>query len=193
MQTLWGDFLPVPPEQLRVPQNGDDIEIDGLRFYAVDTPGHADHHFVYLLGEMCFSGDIGGVRLAGIHHLRLPMPPPDFHLGKWRLSLKRLSNLPIQRIAPTHFGISEDVGWHLKALGKALDEVGAWIDSTMPFNLPDEDLNAQFITWIQRRSLEEGVSPELIERYEAAIPSWMSPHGIQRYWRKFRSGTPETA
>src|SRR5574341_1031716 len=59
MQTLWGEFLPVPPECLVVPQNGDDIEIGGLRFRSVDTPGHADHHFAYLLDDFCFSGDIG--------------------------------------------------------------------------------------------------------------------------------------
>ena len=34
MQTLWGEFLPVPPERLRVPQDGDDIEI-GTRIVTV--------------------------------------------------------------------------------------------------------------------------------------------------------------
>jgi glyoxylase-like metal-dependent hydrolase (beta-lactamase superfamily II) len=95
MQTLWGDFLPVPPQCLLVPQNEDDIEIGNLRFHPVDTPGHADHHFSYLFNDVCFSGDIGGVRLAGLRHIRLPMPPPDLHPGKWRQSVEKLSRLPV--------------------------------------------------------------------------------------------------
>ncbi len=187
MQTLWGEFLPVPPDCLLVPQNGDDIEIGGLRFRTMDTPGHADHHFAYLLDDLCFSGDIGGVRLTGFRHLRLPMPPPDLHLGKWRLSLQSLSSLPIRRIAPTHFGIFEDADWHFKAVAKALDEADAWIEATMPSNPPIEELNAQFIAWTRRRSLEEGVPPGVIDAYETANPSWMSSYGIQRYWRIYRS------
>jgi len=187
MESLWGEFLPVPPDMLSVPQNGGDIEVGGLNFRAIDTPGHADHHFVYVLEDLCFSGDIGGVRLMNSRHLRLPMPPPDFHLGRWRLSLRRLCELPIRRIAPTHFGIYEDADWHLKALGQTLDEVESWIDATMPSNPTVEDLNEQFIQWSRRRSLEAGVRPELIEYYETANPSWMSSYGIQRYWRKYCS------
>jgi glyoxylase-like metal-dependent hydrolase (beta-lactamase superfamily II) len=187
MQTLWGEFLPVPPECLLVPQNGDDIEIGDLRFKAVDTPGHADHHFAYLLDDLCFSGDIGGVRLAGFRHIRLPMPPPELHLGKWRQSLERLSGLPIRRIVPTHFGIFEDAEWHLKAALEALNEVEAWIKANMPSDPPFDELNEQFVAWARRRSMEAGIPPKVIDAFEAANPSWMSSSGIQRYWKKYCS------
>jgi glyoxylase-like metal-dependent hydrolase (beta-lactamase superfamily II) len=186
METLWGEFLPVPDEKLSIPQNNDDIEINGLRFHAVDTPGHADHHYVYMLGDLCFSGDVGGIRLFGQHHLRLPMPPPDFHPRKWLISLERMSKLQIQRIAPTHFGIYEDAGWHLKALDKALNEVSEWIETVMPEQPKFESLNEQFIAWSLQRSSSEGVSEEMIAAYEIANPSWMSSTGIHRYWKKFR-------
>jgi len=189
MQTLWGEFLPVPPECLLVPQNGDDIEIGELRFRAVDTPGHADHHFAYILNDLCFSGDIAGVRLMRFPHIRLPMPPPDLHLEKWRLSLQRLSSLPIRRIAPTHFGIFEDVGWHFKAAAQALDEVDAWTEANLPSNPPIEELTEKFIAWTRRRSLDAGVSPDVIDAYETANPSFMSAYGIQRYWKKYRDLT----
>ena len=193
MQTLWGEFLPVPPERLRVPQDGDDIEIGSLHFQAVDTPGHADHHFAYIFNDVCFSGDIGGVRLSGTRHIRLPMPPPELRLDKWRLSVQRLSELPIQYIAPTHFGIFADAGWHLKAQAKALDDIEAWIEAVMPSDPPLEELNRQFVSWSRGRSLEAGVPPEVIDAYEAANPSWMSSSGIQRYWRKFRIEKSEPA
>lgn len=187
MQTLWGEFLPVPPECLLVPQNGDDIEIGGLRFKAIDTPGHADHHFAYLLDDLCFSGDIGGVRLTGFRHIRLPMPPPDLHIGKWRQSLERLSSLPVRRIAPTHFGIFEDAEWHLREALEALNELEAWIKTTMPSDPPFEELNEQFVARARRRSMEAGVPPKVIDAFEAANPSWMSSYGIQRYWKKYCS------
>ena len=187
MQTLWGEFLAVPPERLHIPQNGDDIEIGGLHLRAIDTPGHAEHHFVYVLDDLCFSGDIGGVRVGNLRHLRLPMPPPELHLGKWRESLMRLRELPIQRIAPTHYGIFNDADWHLAAIERALNDVEAWIESIMPSDPPLDTINKHFIEWSRQRSLNEGVQPELIEEYEVANPSWMSTLGIQRYWRKFLS------
>ncbi len=186
MQTLWGDFLPVPPERLNVLAPDDVVEVGGLRLRAVDTPGHADHHFVYIYEDLCFSGDVGGVRLSNLRHLRLPMPPPEFHLEKWRSSLQTLQSLNFRRIAPTHFGIFNDAGWHLAALAKALDDVEAWMSANLPGDPPVETINTGFMEWTRQRALADGVDPVQIQAYEAANPGWMSGYGMQRYWRKNR-------
>lgn len=193
MDRLWGEFLPVPEERLSVLQDGETLEIEGLRFEALDTPGHANHHFVYIFEDTCFSGDVGGIRLRipvdlNIHHLRLPMPPPEFNLEAWRTSLKKLQKAGFSRIAPTHFGIFDDVDWHLAALDRSLNEIDAWMGEVMPKGLPVDALNRQFLDWTRTRSISEGVSPEVIEIYEAANPSWMSTYGMQRYWDKQRQG-----
>ncbi len=194
METLWGEFLPVPEDKLVVLEDEQEIEVAGLHIQALDTPGHAWHHFVYLVEGTCFSGDIGGVRLADTRHLVLPMPPPDLHLEEWRGSLNRLQSAYgqglYQRIAPTHFGIFEDAGWHLDALDRFLDEVEAWIEAVMPADPPIEDLNQKFMGWSQARYRRDGLSDELIQVYETANPSWMSPNGIQRYWRKYKDTEP---
>lgn len=189
MQTLWGEFLPVPEDRLSIVQDDDLIEIDGLQFRAIDTPGHANHHYAYLFEDLLFSGDAGGVRLPGPRHLRLPMPPPEFHLEKWRASVVRLGSVPFSRIAPTHFGIFSDPGWHLSALANVLNEVEGWMQSVMPANPSPGSLNEQFLEWTRQRSLDEGVGENLLPAYEAANPSWMSSQGIQRYWTKHRAGT----
>jgi glyoxylase-like metal-dependent hydrolase (beta-lactamase superfamily II) len=80
MQTLWGEFLPVPEDRIVVAEDGETIQIHGLEFRPLDTPGHATHHIAYIFQDVCFTGDIGGVRMAGTHYLRLPMPPPEFNL-----------------------------------------------------------------------------------------------------------------
>ena len=186
MESLWGEFLPVPADRLVSHVDGDLIEIEGLTFRALDTPGHAYHHFAYLHGDICFSGDIGGVRMAGTRHLRVPMPPPEFHLERWRESVERLKQETISFFAPTHFGFFDDPEWHLDALTKALDEVEAWMEKTLPGDPPDEQLSDAFLEWSRDRSLSEGLDPGLLELYEAANPSWMSSAGIQRYYRKHR-------
>jgi glyoxylase-like metal-dependent hydrolase (beta-lactamase superfamily II) len=188
MDRLWGEFLPVPEEHLSVMEDGQVLEIEGLVFQALDTPGHAEHHHVYLFGDLCFSGDIAGVRLANTRHLRLPMPPPELNLEKWRLSLKRLQATGVQRIAPTHFGIYHDADWHLAAAAKALDEVEAWIEAVMPFDPAPEALSGHFQEWARQQSLQEGLDERLMPAYEAVNPSWMSIQGISRYWRKVRMG-----
>lgn len=193
MIELWGEFLPVPAARLSVVEDNQVIEIERLRFTALDTPGHAYHHHVYLFQDVCFSGDIGGVRIGGVRHLRMPMPPPEFHLELWRESLQRLQTAytlgDFKRIAPTHFGIYDDPDWHLKAAQQALDEVEYWMLQVMPQNPPIEELTESFVAWARERSLRYGVNPQLLDPLEAANPSWMSAYGIQRYWRKVRNPT----
>ena len=190
MDTLWGEFLSVPPEQLFVLQDGEEVDVHGLVLKPIDTPGHAEHHFAYLFDKVCFSGDIGGVRLPGTHHIRLPMPPPEFNLEKWRLSIDRLAKEDFSYIAPTHFGIYSDPEWHLSAVEKALDEVEDFIETYMPSNPEVNEINHLLSDWAERRAQEDGVATEQIRAYESANPTWMSGYGIQRYWRKYRQEQP---
>jgi len=187
MQGLWGELLPVPTERLAVIQDDQLVEVDNLQIRAINTPGHAEHHYAYLIDDICFSGDIGGIRLAGLNHLRLPMPPPEFHLEKWRESLERLRQEHFNRIVPTHFGIFSDPEWHLAALDNALDEVEKWMEAVMTSNPPIELLRQQFIDWTRDRSLESGWDASWHPLYEIANPSFMSADGILRYWSKYRN------
>lgn len=187
MDRLWGQFLPVPEEQLSVLQDGQVVEVGGVSLQAIDTPGHAEHHYVYLFEDVCFSGDIGGVRPAASLHLRLPMPPPEFNLEKWRSSLVRMRDLKFRRIAPTHFGLFDDPEWHLQSIERELDSIDEWISVTLPVNQDIEAVSARFMEWTRRRYETERVSPAQEEFFEAANPSWMSPAGIHRYWRKHRN------
>ena len=186
----WGEFLPVPEGQLSVLQDEEVVEIGGLRVRAIDTPGHANHHYAYIIEDTCFSGDIGGVRLPGCRYLRLPMPPPEFLLESWRESLKRLqvecAAGAFSRIAPTHFGIFDDPAWHLAALQADLDEIEQWILDVMPGEPSVDELNQKLLEWTQARSQQAGLEPEIIKAYELANPAWISTQGILRYWKKYR-------
>lgn len=192
MDTLWGEFLPVPEDRLVVVNDNDVIEIENLRFRALDTPGHAYHHLAYLFEDTCFTGDVGGVRMQGVSQVRLPMPPPELDLEKWHESLDRLQKEADQgsfsRIAPTHFGIFSDAQEHLAALRTGMDEVEVWMQEVMPSNPSVEEVNEKFLEWTRRHAVQDKLTDAQVAMYEAANPSWMSGPGIHRYWRKFRQG-----
>jgi glyoxylase-like metal-dependent hydrolase (beta-lactamase superfamily II) len=188
MDSLWGEFLSVPEDRLWVPEDAQEIVIGDLRFLPVDTPGHAEHHYAYLFEDVCFTGDIGGVRIPGFPYMRVPMPPPELHLEKWRESVKRLKQEKFNRIAPTHFGVFDDPDWQLNELEKSLDAVSRWLEEVMPANPSIEELRERFTIWMAEQALASGLSEQVMKVYEVANPVGMSADGLQRYWKKYRSG-----
>ena len=186
MDSLWGEFLPVLGERLKVVQDGEEIAIGSLRFRPVNTPGHAEHHYAYIFEDLCFSGDVGGVRIPGLAYLRAPMPPPELHLERWHESIARLRGEKFRRLAPTHFGIYDDPGWHLAQLEKALVSAGRWLEDTMPSDPPIEELRESFTAWMRSEGRAHGISEEVNAAYELANPLGMSADGLRRYWLKVR-------
>lgn len=187
MDTLWGQFLAVPEEKLTVLQDNEEVLVGNLRFRALNTPGHAEHHYVYQFEDLCFSGDVGAVRIPGYPYLRLPMPPPEFHLEKWRQTLLILKGLGMKRIAPTHFGIFEDVDWHLNSIQVALDEVDDWLNKNMSGEPPLETLKDNFLAWMGDQASRQGLDASATEAYRLANPLGMSVDGLVRYWKKVRA------
>ena len=188
MESLWGEFLPVTQDQLHVVNDAQEIQIGNLRFVALSTPGHAEHHHAYLFEDVCFSGDAGGVRIPGYPYLRVPMPPPELHIPKWRASLALLRKQKFARIAPTHFGIYDDPEWQLREVEKNLDAAERWLEQTMPSDPPVDELRASFTAWMEAQAREQGLSADVIRAYELANPIGMSADGLQRYWKKVRIG-----
>lgn len=186
MESLWGEFLPVPPEQLHVPKDAEEIVIGRLEFLPLNTPGHAEHHFSYLLEDIVFSGDVGGVRIPGYRYLRVPMPPPELHLERWRESVALLRQQKPARIAPTHFGFFEDVDWHLREIENGLDAAARWIEEVMPADLPVEELRQSFTDWMNAEGEKIGLDAETTKAYDLANPLGMSADGLLRYWKKVR-------
>jgi len=184
MQTLWGDFLPVPENRLIIPGDGEEISIGAHRLVPINTPGHAEHHYAYLFEDICFSGDVGGVRIPGFRYLRVPMPPPELNFGRWHESLSRLRKESFARLAPTHFGIFDDPEWHLNQLEQELWAAEKWLERVMPADPPVEQLRREFAEWVGARSQQAGLSTGALRAFELANPLGMSADGLQRYWRK---------
>ena len=187
MDQLWGEFLPVEQNQLKVPQDAEEIVIGSLRFVAINTPGHAEHHYSYLFEDVCFSGDVGGVRIPGYQYLRAPTPPPELHFERWLESIARLRKEKFTRIAPTHFGMYDDVEWHLNELERNLVTTRKWLEEIMPADPPVEEVRAKLEAWMEEQSREQNLSDDVIRAYVLANPIGMSADGLMRYWKKVRS------
>jgi glyoxylase-like metal-dependent hydrolase (beta-lactamase superfamily II) len=186
MDTLWGELLPVPEDHISVAHDQEVIQCGEISIFAVDVPGHASHHLAYLIGDACFSGDIGGIRLNPHRYIRLPMPPPEFNIEQWRSSILRIQQFSPTRIIPTHFGVYTDATWHLQAVHDELDGVEAWMEENIPLNLPIEVLQQQFIEFEKMQAEKHGVDRTTAEAQQIANPSFMSVEGILRYWNKYR-------
>jgi glyoxylase-like metal-dependent hydrolase (beta-lactamase superfamily II) len=189
MESLWGEFLPVPEDKLKVPSDGEEIEIGDLRFIPINTPGHAEHHYAYLFEDICFSGDVGGVRIPGYQYLRVPMPPPELHLERWHESIRRLQKEKFVRIAPTHFGIYDDPEWQLREVDKGLDDAERWLEQTMSEDpsIPIEALRQSFTEWMVEQATEMGLSEDVVNAFTVANPPGMSADGLLRYWKKVKN------
>lgn len=186
MESLWGEFLPVPQSQLTVLENAQEVVIGNLKFIPLDTPGHAEHHYSYLFEDVLFSGDVGGVRIPGYPYLRVPMPPPELHIERWHASIAKLRRQKAARIAPTHFGIFDDPGWQFDEVEKGLDSASRWLEETMPADPPIEELRRSFTAWMAAEGEKMGLDEGVAGAYELANPPGMSADGLQRYWKKVR-------
>ena len=189
MESLWGEFLPVPEDKLIIAEDKKEIVIGNLEFMPVNTPGHAEHHYAYIFEDICFSGDVGGVRIPGYQYLRIPMVPPELNLERWHASMQRLRHETFVRIAPTHFGIYDDPEWQLREVDKGLDDAERWLEKTMSEDPapPIEVLRESFTDWMVEQATEMGLSEDVVNAFTVANPPGMSADGLLRYWKKVKN------
>jgi glyoxylase-like metal-dependent hydrolase (beta-lactamase superfamily II) len=187
METLWGEFLPVPEENLTSLSGEGEFNINEITIQYLDTPGHAFHHLVYIIGNTCFTGDVGGVRLPGPLFLRLPTPPPEFHIESWRVSIEKMKTAGFSHIAPTHFGIFDQADKHLETLEQTLLDVELWMESTLPDIQERVALQEIFTQWEHIRCRAAGLNDDSLYAYSLAMPIGMGADGVWRYWNKYRT------
>lgn len=175
MDRLWGEFLPVPEERLRVLGGGESLGPLKVAY----TPGHASHHVSYLHEPTgwAFTGDVAGVRIASGPTIA-PTPPPDIDLPAWRDSLELIEAWRPEALAITHFGVHGDVAAHLAELRGYLDEVEAMAES-----LDEADFAAALAARFARTAAEAPPGT-----YLQATPPEQSYAGLARYLARRQDG-----
>lgn len=186
MGPLWGEMVPVPEDRLVVMANGDTVRTGGRTIVAYDTPGHANHHLALRDPETnsIFTGDVAGVRLAGIRHVRPPTPPPEFAPDKWQASIATLQALHPRKLYLTHFGGYDDPDWHLAELLGRIWLWAGWVGGRLSVG-EEPPAITEALRRMEDVVLESAATDEsLLVRYEEAGNYRMSVDGIARWWRK---------
>lgn len=184
MEDLWGEVAPLPAERVVAWSDGDSAEVGGRPLTALFTPGHASHHVVLWdpFRGVAFTGDIGGVRMAGTGFNLPPAPPPEVDPEGWAGSVERMRQLGARRLFLTHGGGFGDVAEHLDQLLPNLDELIALVKSGL---LAGED-QAALTQRVHAHVAERlgPVDPNVLENLEWASPSFLAAAGLTRLLTK---------
>ena len=185
MDTLWGEFRPVPADAITVLKGGERISAGGRDLDVAYTPGHASHHVSYFSADsgIAFVGDTGGVKLNPGGFNLPPTPPPDIDFELWRDSLARIGAWRADTLFATHFGPHAPGAAHLADLADKLEWVSALGKASLARDGTDEDREAWFADEI-RRELQRRASDADTHAYEVAGRFDLSWRGLARYWRK---------
>jgi len=184
MDTLWGEFLPSPAEQVTLVHDGDVIDVAGLQFRAIETPGHARHHHVFRLGDVAFTGDAAGIHLPDMPTIDVPAPPPEFELEVWEATIDRLLAENLSTLYPTHFGALHNPTEHLTELKALMRDITFYIKGHLDAGMERDDLVETYNNWNRARLHGAGMGDTAVHQYEISNPWYMSVDGITRYWRK---------
>lgn len=123
----YGPIAAVKQEQL---MPADQVGIRGIT--AIETLGHAPHHVSYLVDEILFAGEAGGVCLSfsdGSFYLR-PATPPRFFLDTCLDSIDKLLGVEARGMCYGHVGMRNHPGAMLK---QHRDQLLRWADMVRPF------------------------------------------------------------
>ena len=178
MERLWGEVLPVPPENVTALAGGEMVE--GFRVAYV--PGHAQHHVAYLHEDSgdAYVGDVAGVRIPPHDFTMAPTPPPDIDVEPWEQSLDRVADWQPRRLCLTHFDRTEQPLEQLERVRESLRRQAALA----------KDRGRECFLAEVGAELDRELDPDVAQRVRQAAPPEQLWLGLERYWRK-REESPD--
>ncbi|MBB4078063.1 glyoxylase-like metal-dependent hydrolase (beta-lactamase superfamily II) [Lewinella aquimaris] len=183
MEELWGEMKGIDPARISAVEDRKELQIGGKQWTAHHTPGHASHHIAWQIGDVVFTGDVGGCRIEDGPAIP-PCPPPDIDAEQWHESIERLRELNAGTFYLTHFGEVTDTEDHLDDLESRLDEYVAWMMPYAQRGMSAEAIVPKFEAFVEEDLVDNGVAERDLPAYAAANPAYMSVAGLLRYLNK---------
>ncbi|MDZ4720920.1 MAG: MBL fold metallo-hydrolase [Roseiflexaceae bacterium] len=184
---LWGAFLPVPAENVRILADGEQIALGTRTLIAYDAPGHASHHVLYHepASGALWCGDDAGVQMPGFHYCRPATPPPDIDLEGWERTWQHMEALHPTVLLLTHFGAYGNPQRHI---GEVRQRTLAWA-ALVRTEMERGGDEATQIAALQKLANDElavfgeqaSTAAVLYSQVAAVDQCWQ---GLARYWRK---------
>ena len=189
MNRLWGEFLPVPQDNLRVLSGGERVMAADRECEVAYTPGHASHHVSFFdrSSGVAFVGDTAGIRTGTDLFVMPPTPPPDIDLDAWRASVALIDRWGAETLFITHFGPHGDPATHLASLVEHLGGIAAIARTIIERDVTDEE-RLDLFTHEARRYLLRHMPDTAAALYDQAAPFWQGWLGLARYWKKHGVG-----
>jgi len=186
MDSLWGDMLPAPADRVVALQDKESIRLGEIEINAWDTPGHARHHHAFIIGDVCFTGDVAGMRLENSRYLSVTAAPPQFDPVAYGQSLDRLLAANFKTLYLTHFGAVSDVEWHLSTYRQRVAEVYERVAADFQAGVSVEENRRNYALAEHAIAIQAGVSEELWRKGEDANVTSMCADGVRLYCEKGR-------
>jgi glyoxylase-like metal-dependent hydrolase (beta-lactamase superfamily II) len=188
MDALWGQFLPVPGQQVTPLAGGERLTVAGRTLQVAYTPGHAKHHVSYLDEQsgMAYVGDTAGIRIVGDYMLA-PTPAPDIDIEGWQQSLDRIEAWQPVSLFLAHFGAFTPARAHLSRYRAVLTTQAELVLELLKSGRTTDQQIRDFVERLRHEARRE--LPEKEARAtELAAPFEQLWHGLARYWSKKLDG-----
>jgi glyoxylase-like metal-dependent hydrolase (beta-lactamase superfamily II) len=186
MNRLWGDFLPVPADRVRILKGEERITAGGRELEVAYTPGHASHHVSYFdpSSRVAFVGDTAGIRRPDRDYIMPPTPPPDIDLDAWRVSEDRILSWDPDTLFLTHFGPFHGARIHFQEMTERLEAWSRTVRRLLADASLDDEQRLQAFMNEALLDLKRKVGELEAERYSRAGRLDYSWQGLSRYWKK---------
>lgn len=185
MERLYGEFRPVPQENLSVLRGGETLALGSCKFEVFYTPGHASHHVSYFDPSegTAYVGDTAGLRMEGNPYLLPATPPPDIDLEIWNDSLDAIGKRHPARLLLTHFGFVHDPVEHIERYRECLRKWGKVTQEILAEGLEEAEASRVFVERIGGE-IKQQLSSADAEHYFFNAGLGLSWLGLARYYRK---------
>jgi glyoxylase-like metal-dependent hydrolase (beta-lactamase superfamily II) len=184
MDTLWGQFLPVPASQVTALSGGERLAAGSATLAVAYTPGHAKHHVSYFDEHegMAYVGDTAGIRVIG-DYLIAPTPPPDIDIDVWQQSLDVIDAWQPVSLFLTHFGPVTPARAHLARFRATLIAQANAVRDAMRGGGSEEEKIKKFVEHM-RAEARKALPEREARATELAAPFDQLWQGLSRYWQK---------
>jgi glyoxylase-like metal-dependent hydrolase (beta-lactamase superfamily II) len=178
MDALWGEMLPAPADSVTALQDGESVRVGAVSITAWDTPGHARHHHAFVIGDVCFTGDVAGMRLPGTDYLSVTAAPPQFEPLPYIATVERLAAAGFRKLYLTHFGEISDAAAHLASYRQRIREVYEAVLADHESGHTPEMIRAAYQKRERTLAVSLGISEEDWQRLERSNGSAMCADGV---------------
>jgi len=170
---LYGEIRPIPPERIRIADDGDKLSLADREFEFIHTEGHARHHYCIVdpAAAAIFTGDCFGISYRELDTAAGPFifpttTPVQFDPEAAHATIRRLLSYKPERAFLTHFsGVSAPAAL-APQLHRDLDEYVRIAVARRDDDDPEASIRDALRDWMFARLDEHGFDPDPAMRDE---------------------------